>query len=102
MPCNLSQRMTVELKAENESLLAKALEAEGYVVDRQARGLSFYHQNTGAGGVFRDGKLTHDAGVNVNDIRLAYSKAAVREAARRCGWVYAPAGKQKAKVERRY
>lgn len=104
MPCNLDQRITVEFKAESATLLKAALEADGYVVQmsQQAQSLSFYHQATGAGGAFRNGMLTHDPTINVNDIRLAYSKAAVREAARRCGWIYAAQGKQKAKLERRY
>ena len=102
MPCWSSIRMSVDFKASSMQLLKSALEAEGYTVSESADVLQFNHAETGVSGTWRDGKLNITRGADVNAIRTSYSKAAVKEAARRCGWNYTAMGKQRAKIERRY
>lgn len=103
MPCWSSIRMSVDFKASSITLLKAALEAEGFAVSLNGESaLTFRHEGTGIGGSWRNGTLTADQGFDVNALRTSYSKAAVKEAARRCGWNYTAAGKQRAKIERRY
>ena|ERR1035437_3703665 len=103
MPCYSTIRMSVDFKASSITLLRAALEAEGYTVSQlQDLALSFRHANTGVSGTWRDGKLNITEGADINAIRASYSKAAVKEAGRRCGWTYTPGGNHKATMERRY
>jgi hypothetical protein len=103
MPCHTATRITTEFKADQLNLLRAALEAEGYSVtlDAQAKRLSFNNAE-GYGGTFRDGKMNTTSGTDLDAIRLGYSKALVKEAARRAGFQFAPKSRTAATVSRRY
>jgi Tfp pilus assembly protein PilE len=101
MPCYSTITIQVEFKASSSALLRAALEAEGYNVSANGEALVFSHIDSTSGS-WRNGKLNITEGADVNAIRTAYSRAAVKEAARRCGWTFVPAGKSRAVIERRY
>ena len=87
MPCYTVNTISVEFKAENIGILATAAKAIGATI-QETNGRVFVRTKDGVMEL-RDGQMTGTAAVVnawVNPLRVAYSKAVVREATRRIGW----------------
>jgi hypothetical protein len=95
MPCDTVQRTSVNvenLKAEDVELLAKALEDLGYTVAVGAGRLRATHPEHGTlTWDATSGKLRQETGrgqapLEVNDLKVGYSKRVVQKVATRFGW----------------
>jgi hypothetical protein len=89
MPCDQIIRTQVQFleRSTDLKLLKKSLEQHGFSVRQTATGLTF-SRGWGEQGSYeaRTGKLTLPESVDVNDIKVGYSKEVVNDQAAKFGW----------------
>lgn len=91
MPCYTERTVTVDLNVANEQLLVAALKALRYTVSGSLTSETGLRFATGGGllvGTIRNGvvELAESRQFVVNEIKQAYAREAVKQAAKRFNW----------------
>lgn len=99
MPCYQVNTTTVEFKQRHKDLLVKALEDLGWYAEWQGNRVTIPDYDLSIDLDGRTAKVDAAYVGRVNELKVAYSRQAVRKAARRVGWSHKHKGLAKGKIE---